>query len=568
MMNRMLWSIGLTFFICTIGIGTEQKKFVQTALRIIASGDVETDPRHAVKCGTSLVALVHADWSGLSSVAKSELSGLLVRPERQTSRLSPSKRFRVHYDTSGVHTPAMITSTGIPMQKPGTHEQYVDSVAAIFDQVWRLQVEQLGYAPPPSDNGQGGGNEYDIYIGDLGTGTFGQTSWTLNDAIPGGPTQRYSTFIEVDNDYLGYRTPGLNGLRVTAAHEFHHAVQIGTTGIWSTVPRYDFYFYELSAVWMEDVVFDDVNDYLFDLPSFFHGFRELQTQRSYPFTSYGLATYFGYERSVFAHFLARRFGTDVMREIWEGMRSVPVLATLERVLKTKGADLATEFALFGVWNFYTADRADTLRYYPEGHLYPRLLPNITSSYTGTTTMVASSAYPLSLQSVQFHLSSDTITATVANVEASAAMSSESNPRPYEIVLTAGHTSHASQRLGKGMTAGFSGDARSWRVMYLESSTRRNASIAAEVAPNPLRLHETSRLTLPLGDVSSLDAEVFFLDGSLDLTYSGRYPIVDSFGKKVIIVPSNDLLPELSTGIYFVIARCGDEEFRWKVAVLK
>jgi hypothetical protein len=462
----------------------------------------------------------------------------------------------------------MITSTGIPMQKPGTQQEYVDSVAAIFDHVWRLQVEHLGYAPPPLDNGQGGGNEYDIYIGDLGSGMFGQTLWTPNDAIPGGPTQRYATFIEVDNDYLGYRTPGLDGLRVTAAHEFHHAVQIGTTGIWSSVPRYDFYFYELSAVWMEDVIFDEINDYLFDLPSFFRGFRELHTQRSYPFTSYGLATYFGYERSVFAHFLARRFGLGVMREVWEGMRSAPVLATLERVLRTKGTDLTTEFALFGTWNFYTADRADTLRFYPEGHLYPRLLPNITSTYTGTTTTVASSAYALSLQSVQFDLSSDTITATVANVEVSAAMSSESNPRPYEIVLTPGHTSHASQRLGKGLTAGFSGDARSWRIMYLESSTRQNASMLAEVAPNPIRVQETSKLTLPVGDVSSVDAEVFFLDASLDLAYSGRYPVVESFGKKVIFVPSSDLSSKLSTGVYFVVARCGDEEFRWKVAVLK
>ena len=44
------------------------------------------------------------------------------------------------------------------------------TVAATLDSVWRLQVEVLGYAAPPSDGGMDG-EEYDVYIRELGTCT-------------------------------------------------------------------------------------------------------------------------------------------------------------------------------------------------------------------------------------------------------------------------------------------------------------------------------------------------------------------------------------------------------------
>ena len=531
-------------------------------------GDVPMSSFSDAKCGTSLLAMTHTQGSKLPALSKTDLARILQRPLRQTSRVSPSGRFRIHYDTTGFQAPAMITTGGSPGRIPGTFGQFVDSVVAAFDHCWEVQVTVLGYLPPPTDNGQGGGGEYDVYIGDLGTGEFGSTSWLASDLIPGGPSERYSTFIEIDNDYLGHRTSGLNGLKVTAAHEFHHAVQIGAYGIWSSSENYDFYFYELSAVWMEDVLFPNVNDYLFDVPSYFQRFRESQTQRSLRFTMYSFPTFFGYERSIFAHFLAKRFGMDVMRGVWSGIRNAPVLQSIDGVLEQHGSGLASEFALFSYWNYFTADRADTIRFYPEGHRYPRYVPNVSAAYNGSTSTISASAYPLSSQFYQFVLPGDTITALATNVEIFEAGSVDPNPRMFDVTLSSGKTTLPSQTLSKGVTGGFSGDPKAWRLLYLESSSRKNANAAPEISPNPLRLREARVLTIPLTGSTAADAEVFLLSASFDLVYSQRYPVVDAFGNKLVYVPTGDLRERVGSGVYFVFARCGSNEYRWKVAILQ
>lgn len=531
-------------------------------------GDVPMSSLRDTKCGTSLLAMTYAQGGKLPALGKSDLVRILQRPLRHTSRVSPSGKFRIHYDTTDFHAPAMITTGGSPGRITGSHEQYVDSVAATFDRCREAQVTILGYQSPPTDNGQGGGDEYDVYLGDLGTGEFGSTSWLTGDLIPGGPSERYSTFIEIDNDYLGHRTSGLNGLKVTAAHEFHHAVQIGAYGIWSSSENYDFYFYELSAVWMEDVLFPEVNDYLFDVPAYFQRFRESQTQRSLRFTTYAFPTFFGYERSIFAHFLARRFGTDVMREVWSGIRNAPVLQSINSVLEQYGADLTSEFALFSYWNYFTADRADTVRFYPEGHRYPRYVPNVSAVYNGSRSTISASAYALSSQFYQFVLPGDTITALATNVEIPAAGSADPDPRTFDIALSSGKTTLPSQTLSKGITGGFSGDPKAWRLLYVESSSRRNANAAPEISPNPLRLHEARMLTLPLTGSTAADAEVFLLSASFDLVFSQRYPVVDAFGNKLVYVPTGDLRQRVASGVYFVFARCGNSEYRWKVAILQ
>ena len=63
-------------------------------------------------------------------------------------------------------------------------------------------------------------------------------------------------YCVLDNDFAEaqYGAPPMHSLRVTAAHEFFHAVQFA----------YDYaedsWFMEATATWMEERVFDDVND--------------------------------------------------------------------------------------------------------------------------------------------------------------------------------------------------------------------------------------------------------------------------------------------------------------------
>lgn len=516
-----------------------------------------------VKCGTSLIAFAHRQ--ALSLPLKAALSRLIERPtNRQKSRLTPSGKFRIHYDTTGTETPSLLNADN-SQRLPNTAEQYIDSVAAVFDYCWKMEVDSLGFGAPLTDGTQGGGPEYDIYVSSLGQGIFGGT--TPDGGFITEGLRRYTTYIEIDNAYFGYRTPGINGLKVTAAHEFHHACQLGAYGVWN-YPNSDFYFYELSAVWMEDVAFTDINDYYYDVPVYFLNFRNSQGN-SYPFTYYDQSYFPGYERSIWAHFLAKRFGRDIMREIWEGITAQPVLQSTAQVLRRHGSDIETEFASFSYWNFFTGDRADRAKYYPEGNYYPRYMPNVTTTFNGLTSSISMSAPPLSTQMYQFIVAGDTINAVVANVETDQASPASQTLRPIEVKLSSNSLNPPYQTLSKGITANFSaGNSKAWRVLYLESVSRSNAIAFIEPSPNPFRLSSASKLALPVQGTNSADAQISIFSSSLDLMYSERHPIVEAFGKKFINIPSQDLKARVSSGIYFVVAECGDTEFKWKVAIIQ
>ena len=69
-----------------------------------------------------------------------------------------------------------------------------------------------------------------------------------------------SSYLEIDNNFTdpGYKqTRGLDALRVTIAHEFHHAIQFGYyakfDGSW---------WQESTSTWMEEVAYPHIDDYL------------------------------------------------------------------------------------------------------------------------------------------------------------------------------------------------------------------------------------------------------------------------------------------------------------------
>jgi len=524
------------------------------------------------KCGTPMVFEASRLWPSLSFANRQTLGSILQRPVQQTNRLSPQGRFRIHYDTTGVNEPALLQ--GDMMRVPGSFEQYVDSVGAILEYCWDQEINVLGFDPPPPDNGGGGGNEYDVYLLELGTGMFGSTYWDLADSLEAGVRQRYPTYIVLDRDFLGERTPGLAGLRVTAAHEFHHAIQVGAYGIWRATPSsssyLDLYFYELSAVWMEEAVFGDVNDYYFDLPRFFNAFED-SPGRAKPFNAYG-GGYLGYERSVWALYLEGRFGSGTMKEIWETMRTVPAIPGMDAVLRSRGADLRSAFVEFGTWNLFTAHRARSGQFYPEASFYPPLTLNGTATVSSVASTLNGLAAPWSLQYQGFEFSDDTLVAVLAHGDLDNA--NKSAFTPYQVsVVPPGYplppSTTALQTLAHGGAAHFVSESyEQWRTRFVSTVSAVNAGSNSVPAPNPLRISQTALLTLPADGSGPGTADVSVFTPSLDLVYRGNYEVTLSLGKAIVIVPVSGFFDRVSSGVHFFHVKTTESEHTWKVLLVR
>jgi hypothetical protein len=149
-----------------------------------------------------------------------------------------------------------------------TDPTWAAATLAEMTTVWTKELDDFGFRQPKGDansDNNGGDERTDVYLADIGSdGVYGYCS----SDDPGYVNRNnVSAYCVLDNDYSLQEFPNLGPLenmQVTAAHEFNHASQFA----------YDYYddswFLEGTAAWVEDMVYDDVNDnyqYLLSSPA-------------------------------------------------------------------------------------------------------------------------------------------------------------------------------------------------------------------------------------------------------------------------------------------------------------
>ncbi|MBI2503287.1 MAG: hypothetical protein HYW07_08645 [Candidatus Latescibacteria bacterium] len=159
----------------------------------------------------------------------------------------------------------------------------------------------------------------------------------------------------------------MEALHATVAHEFFHAIQFGyyqgSEGVW---------WQEASAVWMEEVAYPEVNDYLQYLSGFLRQ-PEKALDSGSPFST----DYHIYGASLFAHFLDLRHGRGLIRAIWEelGRRASASLDYFDDAIRQEvPGGFSGVMGEFAVWNYFTGSRYRLPSRYPDGDQYPQVVP--------------------------------------------------------------------------------------------------------------------------------------------------------------------------------------------------
>jgi len=408
-MKRLVWTI--TVFLMGFGIfltdaqakipGEENliQKIKEVLTPAVSAPKSLPQDFHPV-CATPAFVWITGHGNELSPEAQKELS--LIMPQRPTYSFpavektynTPSGHFKIHYVTTtidSVYQSHVVDSSGVPL--------YVIFIGGIADFAWTKEVDTLGYVAPPSDlsfPGNGGDGRYDIYLKSMAYGYLGysQSEYYAPPDYNIGAT----SYVVLRNDYSLYGGNYNNYPRVTTAHEFFHAVQFGydvnemeyvpSDTIWAYHP----YWMELTATWMEDKIYDSINDYVSYLPYFYN----------YPWISLKAFSYdpddpsryyHAYAACVWAFYLSEKFGTDIIKSIWTRcgqLQGDNVLPATEAVLITKGSSFNQAFREFSIWNYFTGSRADTVNFYSEGNGYPLVNIYPTQVYY---------SYPVSVSSV-------------------------------------------------------------------------------------------------------------------------------------------------------------------------
>lgn len=152
--------------------------------------------------------------------------------------------FVIHYTQSG---------------SDSTSDEWIEELADALQLSLDVQLDELGWALPPADCGEGGDERLDVYVMDL-EDIFAIGVATPENLVGDNPNtevvEYYAaySFLRIDNDlsYLDDRDLAIELMRTTAAHEVHHNIQFG----YDVNDRF-FGIYEAGSTWIETLVYPE-----------------------------------------------------------------------------------------------------------------------------------------------------------------------------------------------------------------------------------------------------------------------------------------------------------------------
>jgi hypothetical protein len=373
-----------------------------------------TDPRGA----TSALLDLKMQMGSLQPAERRVARSLFARPTdgrngdwtapRSSRHHTCAPKFCIHWVT---------TSRDAPSLRDRNHNHlpdYVDSVKSVMTTVWAKEVNQLGYRAPLADGNSGshhGGNpnnKIDIYLQDVGR--FGYYGYCTSDDPRYSRQSNVSAYCVFDDDFSGNQFPathGLAALKVTAAHEFHHAIQFAYD------VREDRWFMEATATNMEATVYPTIHDNYQYFPSSplsrSRPWRPVDLFQPNGTNQYGSWIYFRFlcewmtDPDPTHHPISTQPNCSILKDIWtaaavtKGTKSGGTYSTraIKNVLTAESQDFVDLFRRFGAAN------ADPAAFYKDGSLYPRA-GSSASAYPVTALHPGSGVFRIGM----FHMSND------------------------------------------------------------------------------------------------------------------------------------------------------------------
>jgi len=355
-------------------------------------------------CGSSLIDYIHSHREQLSAGARAAITaalpGALVRPGYTNPEFydNPDVPFRIHFTRTGAdsvrNASTDTAADGVPT--------YVHVVSAALTRAYQLLVDSIGFTPPLSDSGAGGGQGlYDCYLANTGGSniiaytapeTYYYRIFNLVDTVLVATSyQVVDATMETFTGDPGQLANPFDLVRTTCPHEFFHAFHYSLDV--REKPSWQLYSWWLegNASWFEDLAYPDINDWQYIGPYMKRPWQSLMVTRD----AFDVHVYGGGQ--LWSFYLAERYGgPTIMRKIWEQCGRLPGDNTLEAIadsLAPFGVTLDQAWAEFTEWCMHTGDSWDPDGF-AQGAMWPEptpvasyfRYPQVTHVTTGTDTL--------------------------------------------------------------------------------------------------------------------------------------------------------------------------------------
>ena len=504
------------------------------------------------KCGLNLVNTIKQNLNEFSPQQQNILSNILDRPtDLPNEAVTSNNFFRIHYTTTGTD------AIGYDL----------NLLLAALDSVYNFEINFLGYFPPPSDGTVGGDDKYDVYIQNL-NGLYGYTQFENKIAA-----SQWTSYMVIDNDFLGYYSTGINGARVTVAHEFHHGIQSG-----SYAPEYDtspfrsgdVFFYEITSTAMEEFVFSSVNDYYAYMSSYFRN----------PATPMPLND--GYNLAIWNIYLEKRFGFNILKHQWELIPANDALKAIALSINQNSSTFGNELNKFGIWTYFANSNAIPGRYFDEAANYPLITPTANVNFTPPLKNYDMSVKPTANLFLKIILPSPDgeFISIITNSDWQKAID---NPNQFlDFSFSVYNDSVTGEKnISENYSISFSRDNQTfWNnagildnlVVYGDSSFNV-PDIEAETFAYPLPFNKSKsnniNIVFQSNSILGEEVDLNIYSAGMDLVFADKKNIRSTYlrdSKKYCEIMINKSDVNFSTGVYIYAIKSGDDIFTGKLVI--
>jgi hypothetical protein len=371
--------------------------------------------------------------------------------------------------------------------------------------------------------------------------------------------------MEIDDDYNSdiFPTAGIDGARVTIAHEFHHAIQIGSY----IFREDDRFFLELTSTSMEDFVYSTINDYFNYIDTYF--------RRPYRCFSRNLVSSGdGYDLAIWHFYLQKKFGFDVIKREWELLKKYKAIEAIDKALQEYNSTFIEAYNEFGLWCYFTNYRAVKGKYFTDGASYPLLSPfyklDFYSPYKtvnfGATAASNTHLYYINAPQI------DTLMIVCTNGDVQAALNNQTNTYSCDFSLY-DFNNLGSRQISANYFTKLSGSGSFWmqgqilngEIIYGDSTSIPSVSYPF---PSPFSYKKNIKVYLPITNADVGMADVCIYTSSMSLVYSTSQMIDKYIDKKVIKWDAKDNSGnKLASGIYIYAIKTKSSTITGKLAII-
>jgi hypothetical protein len=282
----------------------------------------------------------------------------------------------------------------------------------------------------------------------------------------------------------------------------------------------------------------------------------------------------GYNLAIWNIYIKDNFGFDILKQQWELLPNQRALSAISTSLINSGSSFKHELNNFGIWTFYTKNRALAGKYFEEAANYPLIRALSTVIFTSPSKVITINSKPTANSFISFinQTDNDTLNVIITNGDIQTALLNTSITDSIAYYLYDYPESGTNQIDSNYYSKFTTTSPQFWSVSEISDTTITVTEPGINVDfpfPMPFSYLKNSYIKIPISSNNNENIDFYVFSTAMELVYSNNAMQRLNENRNIILwnnVKDNDG-NKLASGVYIYVVKDGDNVEKGKLVIL-